>query len=367
MPEKSLFQAQKQTKPRIEEAIATLLEGETQQNALAFAAHLRANKMPPTWASANSWKASYRSKGVCYVKIDRHGKNAWWINPLTDYTEAYAAFVEAEGLRDIIWRNPAYCTRCHPNTCAPKGAADTFRGIIKAYFGKDIDHVCRCGDTSFRNPDRAALRCVEKMLAFKRQAIAEDRVPQCKYMPARRRISKTELVTLAQEVKVAGLNLARAGWAHRMEKAGDLWGAYTDAHRIEVRAKIPIVAYGIWCGEAAGNDYIVGNAVDAFEGIGDAFATFTIPAGTYIRDSFNAFDFEELVCRTLGTREKIVAKWAEDSGIAIGNPAFFIEVYPLQDMVKPAGEVTNESFRQDDRLKAKYPMMYTLLPVEAEP
>lgn len=362
--EQTLYQEQKKTRPAIETIIPAHLGGEKQKAALDFVAYLRENKMPPAWASGNSWKSSYKGKGVCYIKLDQQGKGTWKIEPLINASKAYEDFVEAENLRDIIWRNLALCTRCHPNTCAPKGMAETFSGVKKLYFGKAFDNVCRGGDTSFRNPDEEAIQCVKKLLDFRRRAIEGHTVPMTKYVSAKRRISQTEVITLAKEIRVAGLSLAKAGWPHKTEKAGDLWRAYSDEQRMRINAKSPIVDYGIWHSVSGAEDYIAGSEVDAFEGIDDAFVTFTIPAGQYIKDTFNAFDYEDLVTGVLPKRKEMLRVWAKANGIAIAGPSMFIEVYPVQEMIGSQGETTSGHLKSEDRFKARYPKMYTLLSVE---
>lgn len=149
-----------------------------------------------------------------------------------------------------------------------------------------------------------------------------------------------------------------------MDSLGLLWGMYTDEHRIKTKhVKLPIVEYGISLMSGGAHDYIVGSEVSRFEDVPSDMVAVTIPAGRYIKDSFNAYDFEQLVTETLPAREPKVKQWEEENGIKVGKPAMFIEVYPLQEMVAPEDEVTNESFRRDDRLKALHPVMYTLLPI----
>ena len=363
--QKKLFTEQKNTKPMVEDVIRELLGGERRQIALDFAAYLRESKMPPTWASANSWKVSYKNKGVCYIKLDQHGRDVWRVNPITDHSKDYDAFTEKEDLRETIWKNVAHCTRCHPNSCAPNGCGDTFSGVRKTYFGKEFEGICRGGDTSFVNPDEEAIRCLKKMFEFKRQAILGNAVPKVKYVSQKRRVSKTEVIVLEHGIKVVGLSLAKSGLPKSMEGMGALWGAYSDEHRRKTKnVKLPIVGYGISLMSADSYDYIVGSEVSEFAEIDGEMVACTIPAEKYIKDTFNAYDFDQLVTETLPGREPKVRLWAEENGITIANPALFIEVYPVQDMVKPEGEVTNENFRQEDRLQAKYPLMYTLLPVE---
>lgn len=363
-----LYTEQKTTKPMIEDIITQLLHGENRQMALDFVAYLRENKMPPTWASANSWKVSFKNKGVCYIKLDQHGRSVWRVNPIIDHTKEYDEFTQRENLRNVIQQNPAYCTRCHPGTCAkactPSAEEDSFSGVRKVYWGVEIAGICRGGDTSFVNPDAAAIECLMKLFAFRRQTIESNTVKKVKYVAQKRRISKIEVIVLDHDIKVVGLSLAKSGLPQTMESLGALWGMYTDEHRRKIKhVKLPIVNYGISLMGGA-RDYIVGTEVVEFEDVGGDMVTVAIPAGRYIQDTFNAYDFEQLVTETLAAREPKVKQWEEENGITAQKPAMFVEVYPVQEMVNPQGEVTNENFRQDDRLAALYPVMYTLLPIE---
>ena len=80
--ENSLYKEQKANKPKVEDIIPNWLDGDMKNNALDFVTWLRVNKMSPTWASANSWKVSYKSKGVCYIKLlcnDRNINNKYFL------------------------------------------------------------------------------------------------------------------------------------------------------------------------------------------------------------------------------------------------------------------------------------------------
>lgn len=180
-----------------------------------------------------------------------------------------------------------------------------------------------------------------------------------------------EVITIKDEIKVVGLSLEKAGWSKNFGKIGELWGVYSDEHRKKTNVKIPVVEYGFIFtkpDDPGDYDYIVGSEVVDFGEIEDELIAFTIPAGRYIKDSFNAKDFGELVCDTLGNRNGIVKNWEDENNVNIVNmPPFSVTgivVYPVQEMVKPEGEVTNENFKHDGRIKSEYPSMYTLTPIE---
>ncbi len=362
----STYGEQKNTKPQIEDVIPERLTGAKKQLALDLVAYLRANKLSPVWASADSWKCSEKGKGVCYVRL-RTGCLS--VSPYVDYTKEFEAYAEKENLCGMIWGNLAFCRRCNPRSCAARlgQSEDAFKGVKKTFLGREFDNICAGGgDAHFHDPGEAELECVKKLIDYRRRSIGGNAVPKVKYMSPKRRISKTEVITIAQDIKVVGLSLEKAGWAKRGDKIGDLWGVYADEHRRRVNVRYPITGYGFWFDRGGDYDYIVGSEVIEFSETGDEQIACTIPAGRYIKDTFNAFDFEELVTDAIMKRN--VKNWAAENGLAIKQmPAFpvgGIEVYPVQDMVKPTGEVTNGGFRQDDRLKARFPAMYTLTPVE---
>jgi len=185
--------------------------------------------------------------------------------------------------------------------------------------------------------------------------------------------SRTEIVAIADDIKVVGLSLAATGWDKKLdnigEKIGNLWGVYSDEHRRKTNAKLPVTGYGFWVMKDGGDyDYIVGSEVVEFGEVAQGLVSATIPAGRYIKDSFNAETFSKLVEDALHKRHGAPEKWAAENGVKIVDPhALFVagvEVYPVQEMVKPQGEVTNENFKRDDRLTAKHPWMHTLTRIE---
>jgi len=96
MPEQkelSLYQQQKAAKPMIEDVIPDYLDGEMRKAALDFVAHMRANKMKPVWYTANSWKAIYKSKCICVIKLRnddwKNAEHSWSVHPYLNYMSRY--------------------------------------------------------------------------------------------------------------------------------------------------------------------------------------------------------------------------------------------------------------------------------------
>ena len=59
-------------KLKIEDEIPHFLDGETKQSALDFAAYMRANRMPLSWQSTNSWKANHKAQNVCVIRLSEN-------------------------------------------------------------------------------------------------------------------------------------------------------------------------------------------------------------------------------------------------------------------------------------------------------
>jgi len=168
----SLFKEQKATKPKIETILPEWIDGEMKKNALDFTAWLRASKMSPAWASANSWKASYKGKAICYVKLlysgredDKNKKYSWVIAVYYSDRDKYNALIEREGLlahlRDNIW----YCN------CTLQGLPQNC-GSRKdiTILGKEIKGVCgHYYPMYFCDPDTKVIQGIKKLIEFERE------------------------------------------------------------------------------------------------------------------------------------------------------------------------------------------------------
>ena len=65
----SIYQDQKITKPKPEDAAADFINGKKLKSLMNLLEFLRDNKLTPRWQSGNSWKVSYKNKTVCFIKI----------------------------------------------------------------------------------------------------------------------------------------------------------------------------------------------------------------------------------------------------------------------------------------------------------
>jgi len=162
-----------------------------------------------------------------------------------------------------------------------------------------------------------------------------------------------EIVTLG-EIRLVGLSFQKLGWTNKCGKYPQMWGLFNDQYRADVKNLVqPFTAYWFWYNEpnnAEGYSYFIGGHVTDFEDVDDALVTFTIPARKYIKHSFNADDFGKLVDDVLSTSQEKTIKWAEENGHKVihmpVSSTQAIQVYP------------------EHELEAKYPSMYTLMPVE---
>jgi len=169
----SLFKEQKATKPKVEEIIPEWLDGDMKKNALDFSTWLRANKMSPLWSSANSWKANYKGRGICSIKIlhsdradDKNRKYSWFIAVYYSDREKYDAFVERKGLLTHFRENIWYCN-CTlgglPQNCG------SMRDVI--VLGKEHKDVCgHYYPMYFCDPDAKVIKGIKKLIVFEREA-----------------------------------------------------------------------------------------------------------------------------------------------------------------------------------------------------
>jgi len=189
MPEKNsadvsaILQKQKTAKPKMEEVIPEYLDGEMRKTALDFAAFLRAEKTPPVWTLANAWKAAYKGKALCYIRMPRgpfdnqfdqkgmpagdRSRNFWVVTLYLEHLDEYEQTIANEGLRELVWGNLYHCNNCHPGRCAP--------GVDRTILGRNINNLC-CGRPPvwLWNPGEAAIAGIKRLLELEKKARADD-------------------------------------------------------------------------------------------------------------------------------------------------------------------------------------------------
>jgi len=110
----SLYQQQKAIKPLIEDVIPEYLDGNMKTLAPDFTAHMRANKMRPSWTLTNQWKTVCKSKNLCRISL-----STWWNPPKADtrwvvtaylmHLKNYEETIIHENLQRFLLDNVFYC------------------------------------------------------------------------------------------------------------------------------------------------------------------------------------------------------------------------------------------------------------------
>ena len=164
----------KAVKHKIEEVIADVLDGDALENALDFAAFLRANKLSPSWASLNSWVVSYKNQRVCYIRLSgtAHYYNledgSWHINHV-NYGQTNLVghesqqLISNDKLKDMVWGNVRHCVKCY--NCKP--------GNSVTVLGKQFDEVCHSW-LMMKNSDVDTLNCAKETVLMRKHAIVSQ-------------------------------------------------------------------------------------------------------------------------------------------------------------------------------------------------
>ena len=174
----TVFQRQKKIRPQIEQILPEHLKQDTCENALKFAAYLREHKMTPQWGSANSWKFSYKNKGVGYIKLK---SGSWYICPIgtpNDYERPAAA----ENLTKFILENLKPCESCLP--CRPG------RKIVFA--GKELDNMCGHFTIQICDPNDIDIDKAKKLITIRVNAIENNEVPKVNYTGKKHRKQESD-------------------------------------------------------------------------------------------------------------------------------------------------------------------------------
>lgn len=138
--------------------------------------------------------------------------------------------------------------------------------------------------------------------------------------------SNTEIVIINEVINIVGLSLQKSGLPISFDSLGKLWELYGNKYRYKVEnASTPIIEYAIALNKIP--DYITGCAVTEIGEMEQGFTSYVIPQGKYIKDTFNAETFKQLVSEKMGKRN--VKNWAKKNGVKV-NREFTIEVYPIE-------------------------------------
>jgi len=162
----------------IEDWIPEYLDGELRKSALDFVVWLRANNMKPVCSSWGIFKASYKGKVICTIKLPntdfhRQQRRSWAVALHLNHADEYKELVVNEGLEYVFFDNVVYCAfsngqsgiGCHQNKpCAG--------GKPKTILGKELKGVC-CNqgyNMPVFNPDETAKNGIKRLLKLEQKA-----------------------------------------------------------------------------------------------------------------------------------------------------------------------------------------------------
>ena len=171
MPEKTI-------KPKIEDKIVEVLNGNVLNGVLDLINYFNDIKMTPQWSATNVWKVSYKTFSLCFIRLhgcaDYHNVKAgsWHIVPFIGEYESSAL---SDELKEIVWKNKETCRGC--GKCALE---------LKSVFGKTYDYACE-KSIVFTNPDTKSLECVKKLIELRIKNIKEGNAKKHKYIPIKDR------------------------------------------------------------------------------------------------------------------------------------------------------------------------------------
>ena len=179
----SLFKKQKSTKSKIEDVINATLEGNALKNAQDFILYLRENKMTPGWASTSSWKANYKGKSVCYIRLPGAATiedGSWHLALFAQYDGYLNELIasESEEIKALV--------KNHIDKNLPCGGC--MPGLDRMSVNKEFSNICACTCINIKNPDEYLCGFAKKLIALRRSAVTDGRVPKCDYVkPADRK------------------------------------------------------------------------------------------------------------------------------------------------------------------------------------
>ena len=138
-----------------EETIKNTLTGESQKNALEFAAFMASNNMA---TGENHGTLMHKGDILAWMHMD--GKpdlpGPWTVWP--DLTGTVPdGFDFDDDMKEIAWKNVNICASCGSD-CAP--------GSNRNIFGKDFENVC-AAILAFTDPDSETLKCLKKLIEMR--------------------------------------------------------------------------------------------------------------------------------------------------------------------------------------------------------
>ena len=169
-------------KPKIDDAVKDLLDGENLYSALDFISYLKSNNIGIQWTNTRTWKAVKKGVPICYIKlgivrdtgtacytefVDNNDseKGSWVINPHVFGLEntgvgskyGYEEVISNEKMIKLIYNKVRSCSNCgNTKKCAP--------GINVNFWGKELGNRCKFIAIPFLDPNLEELECVKMLI-----------------------------------------------------------------------------------------------------------------------------------------------------------------------------------------------------------
>lgn len=147
------------------------------------------------------------------------------------------------------------------------------------------------------------------------------------------RKNTVELVTLNEEIKVVGLdyNKCKETGSVTLNYPFDLYTGDKIKLQENIRnLKRPQTGYAVWSGR---EKFVNGKEVTDFNNQDELYGSITIPAGRYVKVSWNAGDFSELVTEAMAKAWERSGsdEFLEEHGL-ICDEKIYVEAYPHETM-----------------------------------
>ena len=167
----TLAQAQKRTKPKLDDFVVMNLDAKLQQEVLAFLDYCKAKKVSYSWSSTNTWTLKAKGKSIGFIWIgDKEATKRsdylhWAVGLGFVELHQYDDFIVKESLQSIILNSLMHCTNCNAY-CVP--------GYTEKILEKKYHNLCRgmyildektC--LNFKNPATEAIEKVKRIIDFR--------------------------------------------------------------------------------------------------------------------------------------------------------------------------------------------------------
>jgi len=156
----------------MENVISEALSGDAQRNALALASFFRENDVMCERSSVGYWAdkiyfvCNYKNQSVCYISINEHENNTWYVTGDDSDSDWYANYPLDDNHKEVAWENIDVCGDCG-------GCGDVNVASRKTIFGKEFDRVCLV-TIKFTNPDADTIECMKAVFGARIKYIQQN-------------------------------------------------------------------------------------------------------------------------------------------------------------------------------------------------